>query len=83
MSTPKTQLRTAILDLLESRSPDTSICPSEAARKAFPDDWRDYMATCREAATALAREGKVEICQGGEPVDPGELRGPIRLRRRR
>lgn len=75
------KLRDAILDLLNKRGEGKSICPSEAARQAFPEGWRCRMAKCREIARDLAREGKIEICQRGEPVSPDQtLRGPIRLR---
>ena len=76
-------LRRGILELLAERGEDSSICPSEAARRAFPDDWRECMDDCREAARQLADEGRIEICRGGNPIAPEEIRGPIRLRRAR
>ncbi len=76
------KLEAAILDLLSSRGTRASICPSEAARVARPDDWRPLMERARRAARRLARQGTIEITQGGTPVSPDELRGPIRLRAR-
>jgi len=74
-------LEAAILGLLEARGGGT-ICPSEAARRVRPDDWRPLMEAARRAARRLAAEGRVEVMQGGRVVDPGVFRGPIRLRAR-
>lgn len=72
----------AILELLGTRAPDKSICPSDAARALDPSGWRARMDAVRDAAVALASEGLVEITQKGEPVRP-PFRGPIRIRRPR
>jgi Protein of unknown function (DUF3253) len=69
-----------ILDLIADRGPDKTICPSEAARAlAGEDDFRPYMDPVREIAARLAKEGRIEVTQKGEPVTIGEVRGPIRL----
>ncbi|GAA5483293.1 DUF3253 domain-containing protein [Haloferula sargassicola] len=70
----------AILTLLSQRQKGSSICPSEAARLIDPENWRPHMVAVRTAAGDLSASGEIEICQGGEPVDPASLRGPIRLR---
>jgi hypothetical protein len=71
----------AILDLLASRDPGKTICPSEAARLLGGDDgFRPLMPIVRAAASALAAEGRVEATRGGRPVDPESPGGPIRLR---
>ncbi|MYR94478.1 MULTISPECIES: DUF3253 domain-containing protein [unclassified Streptomyces] len=78
------QLEWAILELLDARSPAATICPSDAARAAYDgegDGWRALMEPARQAARRLVAAGEVEITQGGRPVDPGEARGPIRIRR--
>jgi hypothetical protein len=76
-------LEEAILALLAQRAEDATICPSEAARKQFPGDWRDRMEDTRRAARRLVHAGKVEILQGGQRVDPSEFKGAIRLRLKR
>jgi len=70
----------AILSLLEKRRGGGSICPSEAARLAGGDDWRDLMNAVRMAARRLSARGEVEITQSGRPVDPSTAKGPIRIR---
>jgi hypothetical protein len=76
-----TRLRAAILALARHRGPDSSICPSDAARAVGGEQWRDLMDDSRRTALALARDGDVEITQRGDVVDPRRPpRGPIRIR---
>jgi hypothetical protein len=77
------QIEQVILDLLEQRSVDASICPSEAARViADGDDWHAHMEAVRMAARRLQRAGRISITQKGRPVNPDTAKGPIRLRLR-
>jgi hypothetical protein len=76
-----TRLRAAILALAHHRGPDSSICPSDAARAVGAEQWRDLTDDSRSTALTLARGGDVEITQRGEVVDPRRPpRGPIRIR---
>lgn len=80
------RLERVILELLERRGPEATICPSEAARAMHAqgnDGWRSLMEPARHAARRLATAGMVEITQGGLPVEPSKARGPIRIRRAR
>ncbi|MET9959998.1 DUF3253 domain-containing protein [Streptomyces sp. NPDC006326] len=80
------RLERAILELLERRGPDASICPSDAARAVYEGDddgWRALMEPVRRAARRLVTTGEVEITQAGRPVEPTKTRGPIRIRRAR
>ncbi|MGI0541865.1 DUF3253 domain-containing protein [Corynebacterium aquatimens] len=83
-----------IVDLLGDQKAESSICPSEVARRIRPaqpeeskgaEGWRDLMAPIRAVAFGLARDGVVKITQGDATVDPNhdpeELSGPIRIRR--
>lgn len=74
------ELESAIQKLLESRKTDASICPSEAARAVFGDNWRERMPDVRKVANDMAKLGQIEICQKGVVVDPTTAKGPIRLR---
>ena len=74
------QAEQAILALLAQRDQGKTICPSDAARELDPDGFRDLMQLVRDAARRLAADGKIEVTQGGEPVDLDAARGPIRLR---
>lgn len=75
------RLRAAILALADHRGPDSSICPSDAARAVGGDRWRDLTALGREIALELARDGTVDVTQRGAAIDPRRRpRGPIRIR---
>jgi hypothetical protein len=76
-------LEAALLELLERRPRDASVCPSEAARAVGGEDWRDLMEPARRAARRLVAAGEAQITQGGRVVDPSTARGPIRVRRTR
>ncbi len=69
--------------LLSDRAPDASICPSEIARRLWPEDaWRDAMPDVRRVAARLAEIGVIRITQSDTELDPRALMtGPIRLRR--
>ena len=73
-----------IVDLLEGRSPSSSICPSDVARGLCDDEavWRGLMPRVREVARRMAADGIIRVTQGDNEVtiDP-QLRGPIRLKR--
>jgi hypothetical protein len=74
-------LEDAITELLDRRAAGATICPSEAARRVDPDGWRDLVPDARRVAGRLVAEGRVEMTQRGEVVDPATVRGPVRLRR--
>ena len=76
-----TALEDAILQLLDARARDASICPSEAARAVGGESWQSLMEPARMAARRLVAQEKVQITQGGKVVDPSRAKGPIRIRR--
>ena len=76
-----TALEDAILQLLNARARDASICPSEAARAVGGESWQSLMEPARKAARRLVAQEKVQITQGGKVVDPSHAKGPIRIRR--
>ena len=76
------QIRDAITGLLQKREPSSTICPSEAARALAPKAWRPLMDRVRAVAVAMAKEGALEIRQGGNTVPLDQpLKGAIRLGR--
>ena len=42
--------------------------------------WRKYLNTTKQQAIFLARQGVIELVRRGEPVDPNDFKGVIRLR---
>src|SRR5689334_3240796 len=82
MNATTEMVRNVIQGLLDRRQPPATICPSEVARALAPQHWRPLMPQVRAVAVAMAKEGTVDVRQGGRTVDPnGELRGPIRIGR--
>lgn len=74
-------LEECIMELLSARAGAATICPSEAAMKLFPVDWRPQMEAARQAARRLVNRCIIEITQQGRVVDPSTAKGPIRLRK--
>lgn len=73
------RLAATIRTLLRSRG-HGSICPSDAARVAGGEKWRDLMSTAREVAFELRDEGVVAVTQRGQRITGStEATGPIRL----
>lgn len=75
-------IRHRILDLLNARGRDATICPSEVLPTAERTDKR-LMERVRQVARIMVHEGLIEITQKGQVVHPDAFRGPIRLRLRR
>jgi hypothetical protein len=69
----------AILSLLEIRGHGKTICPSEVLKHELKQN-KIMMEHVRRSARLLAHEGKIEITQKGQAVDPLDFRGPIRLK---
>ena len=69
------------MQMLDSTSPSSSICPSMVARRVSPDDWKSLTENVRQAARRLVARGCVVITSQGRVVDPDRARGAIRIRR--
>ncbi|WP_316831701.1 DUF3253 domain-containing protein [Pedobacter aquatilis] len=69
-----------ILAHAKLRGPEKSTCPSEIARKLFPENWRKHMQEVVHAAIELKSQGKVSITQKGKPITTTEIKGPIRIK---
>jgi hypothetical protein len=75
------RLAAAMRTLLHRREPASTICPSDAARIAGGEAWRDAMDSSRAVAAELAATGLIEVRQRGVTVDPATATGPLRLGR--
>lgn len=69
----------AILDLLNTRGADKSICPSEVLPVELKQD-KQEMELVRASARLLVAKGSIVITQQGQIVDPSTAKGPIRLK---
>lgn len=72
------------LEFSEKRSLDKTYCPSEVARKLYPDNWRDKMDSIRKVADTLVESGTLITLQKGDIQTelPSKIKGPIRLRKK-
>lgn len=77
----RTRLAATMRTLLRVRRPESSICPSDAARAAGGMAWRALVPLVRDLAAELARAGVVVVTQGDRTVDVVDARGPVRIRR--
>ncbi|GGG99633.1 hypothetical protein GCM10007420_14370 [Glycocaulis albus] len=75
----KDTIESAILALVEQRGAGKSICPSEAARAVWPEEWQKRMREVRGVAIGMARKGEISILRKGKPVDPDDFKGVYRL----
>jgi hypothetical protein len=81
---PVNQIERTILQLLEERGSEKTICPSEAARRmaelaGHPERWRAWLNRVRATAVMMAEQGTIVILQRGERVNPETARGATRL----
>lgn len=76
-----TQITERIFELLATRQPGATICPSEVARSLAPEGgtWREHMPQVRQVAQALAQQHRLRVTRAGAPVDATAPGGPIRL----
>lgn len=76
--------RSAVPALLDQRSVDATVCPSEVARflakSAQSSDWRSFMPAVHTAIDELMSEGVVQLSWKGRPLD--KRAGPYRISRR-
>lgn len=77
----RVRLAAAMRALLAHRRPESTICPSDAARVAGGGSWRDLMGAAREVAAELSRDGVLAVRQHGADVDVATAVGPVRLAR--
>jgi hypothetical protein len=79
MKRARSEVERVLLALASERGPDKTFCPSEAARRLSPDNWREQMPKVSAAAIRLVKEGKLRSTQQGEEVDPTIARAPLRF----
>ena len=76
--------REATLALIAARAPDSTVCPSEAARALFaasgstePEGWRNAMPAVHHAVDTLVAVGLVRLSWKGMPLKA--RKGPYRI----
>ncbi|MBV9822393.1 MAG: DUF3253 domain-containing protein [Actinobacteria bacterium] len=77
----RVRLAATMRTLLRHRNPDSTICPSDAARVVGGESWRELMDAARDVARELAEDEVLVVRQHGEDVDLDTAVGPVRLAR--
>jgi hypothetical protein len=76
------RLEAAMRTLLRHRKPESTICPSDAARIAGGTGWRGDMEAARQAAFELQARGVVEVRRAGARIATRDgVPGPLRIAR--
>lgn len=57
-----------------------SVRPEDVARLILPEHWQTLLKRVRLFSKKLAQDGRILILRKGEPADPEEAKGIIRLR---
>lgn len=88
------KLREKLEELIWKRDPPKTLCPSEVPRSFDTDEltsmgapsWRDLMPYMRDIIWDFREKRLVEVLQNGKVitgfVEPHQVEGPIRVRRR-
>ena len=73
------EVRETILQMCRAAGLDGSVRPEDVARVILPDFWQTLLKRIRLMAKQLTVAGKLTILRKGEPADPNEFKGLIRL----
>ncbi|MBF2029891.1 MAG: DUF3253 domain-containing protein [Oscillatoriales cyanobacterium C42_A2020_001] len=73
-------IRQTILEKVQQRGLDKTICPSEVARALGGEAWRSLMDEVRSVGQDLVNTGLIEVTQKGNVVDIRTVKGPIRFK---
>lgn len=69
-----------ILHLCRAAGLEGSTRPEDVARALLPDHWQTILKRVRLFSKKLAQNGRVHILRKGQPTDPDDFKGVIRLR---
>lgn len=81
LETTEARIADTLVQMARSRADGRTFCPSDAARRLDPADWRPLLPEVRRIAARLQRDGLIAVTQKGRAVDAMSASGPIRLGR--
>jgi len=77
-------IEAAIFERLGKADPQglgkASIEPAEVAKAMQPDQWQRVLPKVKTTALGMMRRGQLIITKKGKAIDPGRMKGVIRLR---
>ncbi|MCA9973863.1 MAG: DUF3253 domain-containing protein [Anaerolineales bacterium] len=68
-----------IIGMCREAGPEGSVRPEDVARAILPEHWRTVLKRVRLFSKKLAQNGRLTILRKGQPADPDEFKGLIRL----
>ena len=74
------EVRETILQMCSAAGTDSSVKPEDIAIEIYPAEWQSVLKRVRLFAKQLALTNEIEILRKGQPVDPNDFKGLIRLR---
>ncbi|MBN8981204.1 MAG: DUF3253 domain-containing protein [Rhizobiales bacterium] len=72
-------IQDALLEILARPGAKTLSAPEIAHAMLRDGDWHTLLTPIRNAAIALAKDGRLVIYRKGKPADPDDFRGVYRL----
>lgn len=73
------EVRETILSFCRAAGPDGNVRPEDVARHILPDHWQTLLKRIRLTSKQLAVAGQIVILRKGQPADPDDVKGLIRL----
>ena len=74
------EARETILTMCREAGLDGAVRPESVARAILPNHWQTLLKRIRLMSKQLAAAGRITILRKGEPADPRDFKGIIRLR---
>lgn len=68
-----------IIAMCRAAGPEGSVRPEDVARVLLPEHWQTILKRVRLFSKKLAHNGRILILRKGQPADPDEVKGLIRL----
>lgn len=72
-------VRETILQMCAAAGPENSVRPEDVAMELYPEEWQSLLKRVRLLAKQLAQAGEIVILRKGEPADPEDFKGLVRL----
>ncbi|MCP4423668.1 MAG: DUF3253 domain-containing protein [Chloroflexi bacterium] len=73
------EVRETILNMCREAGLDGAVRPEAVAQVVLPNHWQTLLKRVRLMSKQLAVAGRIVILRKGEPVDPNDFKGIIRL----
>ena len=73
-------VKETMFEMCQAAGVDGAVRPEDIARAIYPEQWQTLLKRIRLMAKQQARAGNLIILRKGEPADPDDVKGLIKLR---